>query len=214
MNDAKRFIAKFAGALFKEGDFVNLGIGIPDFVPDYMPKGVILHAENGLVGYGKTPEPGKEDRELFAPGGQLLSAVPGTCAIDSTMSFTMIRGGHLTATVLGALEVDEEGNLANWSMPGRMVGMGGAMDLVNGAKQVIAVMEHTTKEGKPKLLKRCTMLLTGRRCVTKVITELCMIDVLPQGLLVTAMAPGVSREELISKTEARLSFADTVAIME
>jgi len=210
MSDTKETIARIVAKFFKDGDVVNLGIGLPTLVANYMVEGVFLHTENGLIGYGPTPAPGKEDDDFTGAGAQYLTVKTGACAFDSATSFAIVRGGHLTATVLGALEVDGRGNLANWSLPGRLVGMGGAMDLVTGAKRVIVVTEHCNKNGQPKILKECKLPLTGKGVVTNIVTELCVLDVTREGLVVHAMAKGLTKEELQAKTEAKLIFPDEI----
>jgi acetate CoA/acetoacetate CoA-transferase beta subunit len=213
MSDAKETIARTVAKFFKDGDIVNLGIGIPTMVAEYIEEGVLLHTENGLLGYGPSPAAGEEDEDFVGAGGQYLTVKAMASTFDSGLSFAIVRGGHLTATVLGALEVDRRGNLANWSLPGRLMGMGGAMDLVTGAKQVIVVTEHVNKNGQPKILKECKLPLTGAGVVTAIVTELCVLDVRKEGLVVRAMAEGVSREELQAKTEAELSFPAAIETM-
>jgi acetate CoA/acetoacetate CoA-transferase beta subunit len=210
MSDVKETIAKIVAKFFKDGDVVNLGIGLPTLVAKYIEDGVLLHTENGLIGYGPAPEPGKEDQDFSGAGGQFLTLKPAASAFDHATSFAIVRGGHLTATVLGTLEVDGHGNLANWSLPGRLMGMGGAMDLVVGAKQVIVVTEHVNKNGQPKILKECKLPLTGSGVVTNIVTELCVLDVTKNGLVVHAMAVGITKEELQAKTEAPLIFPDVI----
>ncbi len=201
--DSKTAIAKRVAREFKDGDLVNLGIGIPTMVANHIPADVhiILHSENGFVGLG-TAE-GADDPDLVNAGGKPVSIIPGGAVFDSAMSFAVIRGGHLAATVLGALEVDQEGNLANWTVPGKIVpGMGGAMDLVVGAKRVIVAMEHTAKDGSPKILKKCTLPLTARKEVDMIVTELGVFRVTPAGLVLEEIAPEVTLDELRSKTDA------------
>jgi len=204
----KEKIARKVASLFHSGDVVNLGIGIPTMVGSYICEGVWLHTENGLLGYTSAPA-GKEDNNFVGAGGQFLATVKGSAAFDSATSFAIVRGGHLAATVLGALEVDEKGNIANWNRPGRVVGMGGAMDLVSGAKQVIVAMEHTAK-GAKKIVKRCTLPLTGVGVVTKIITELCVIDVSTNGLVLTELAEGITLEEVRDKTEASFIVCEKI----
>lgn len=204
MAEVKEKIARKVASFFKPGDVVNLGIGIPTMVGNYIEDGVWLHTENGLIGYGPAPEKGKESEYLTGAGAQFLTAYPGAAAFDSATSFAIVRGGHLTATVLGALEVDEKGNLANWSRPGVIVGMGGAMDLVNGAKDVIIAMEHTAKGGKHKILKQCSLPLTGAGVVTKIVTDLCVIEVTKEGLVLKEVEEGVTLDEIREKTGAKL----------
>ena len=201
--DAKNIIAKRVAQEFKDGDVANLGIGIPTLVSNYMPEGVqiILQAENGFLGAGPAPAPGQEDKDIVNAGGQPASINSGGATFDSAFSFSLIRGGHLDATVLGAMEVDEEANLANWWIPGKMMaGMGGAMDLVVGAKRVIVAMEHTAK-GNPKILKKCKLPLTAVSEVDLIVTEKAVFKYLPK-LTLMETAPGVSVDEIKEATEA------------
>lgn len=200
----KGYIAKRVAKEFKDGDFVNLGIGLPTMVPAYLPPDVhvILEAEVGMAGQGGKPE--VADPNVVDAGGQPSSIAPGGAFIDSATSFGLIRGGHVNATVLGALQVDEKGNLANWIIPGKMVpGMGGAMDLCAGAKNVIVAMEHTQK-GAPKILKQCTLPLTTKTCVTKIITEMGVINVTDKGLELVEINPEFTVEQVQAATEATL----------
>ena len=200
----KGYIAKRVAKEFKDGDFVNLGIGLPTMVPAYLPADVhvILEAEVGMSGQGGKPE--VVDPNVVDAGGQPSTVAPGGAFIDSATSFGLIRGGHVDATVLGALQVDEKGNLANWIIPGKMVpGMGGAMDLCAGASNVIVAMEHTQK-GAPKILKKCTLPLTTQTCVTKIITEMAVIEVRPEGLVMTEINPEFTVEDVQAATEATL----------
>lgn len=200
----KGYIAKRVAKEFKDGDFVNLGIGLPTMVPDYLPADVhvVLEAENGMAGAGGVPE--VADPDVVNAGGAPASIAPGGAFIDSATSFALIRGGHVDATVLGALQVDEKGNLANWIIPGKMVpGMGGAMDLVVGASNVIVAMEHTQK-GAPKILKECTLPLTAKTCVTKIITEMGVINVTDKGLELVEINPEFTVEDVQAATEATL----------
>lgn len=204
--DAKVVIAKRVAELLHDGDVVNLGIGLPTMVANYIPEGmdITFQSENGFLGLGCAPEPGNEDCELVNAGGIPSSIVPGGMFFDSATSFGIIRGGHVNATVLGAMEVDENGNLANWKIPGKMVpGMGGAMDLVVGAKTVIIAMVHTQK-GKAKILKQCTLPLTAKGQVNLIVTEMALIRVTDKGLVLEELGPDTTVEEVIAATEANL----------
>lgn len=242
INNNRHIIAKNVAKMLDDGDFVNLGIGIPTLAANYIPEGVevILHAENGFAGQDKelhldhiyeTKETlrawldthGGEQtdcysteghRDLVNAGGFMVTLIPGACCFDSAMSFAMARGGHLDATVLGGLQVDRKGNLANWMVPGKKInGVGGAMDLAAGAKKVIVAMEHQTKNGEPKILEECTMPLTAINCVNAIVTELCIIEVKESRLIVKAMAPGMTKEDLQARTGAELEFDENISVM-
>lgn len=212
----KEFIAKRVAKELKDGDIVNLGIGLPTMVANYLPEGIniFLQSENGFIGLGPAPEPGKEDMHIVNAGGQPVTILPGGAFFDSSVSFGIIRGGHVDVTVLGALQVDEEGNLANWMIPGKMVpGMGGAMDLVVGAKKVIIAMEHTQK-GNPKILKKCNLPLTAAKQVDMIITEMGVMEVTDEGIVLKEINPEFTVEEVQLATEAKLIIADDLKPME
>lgn len=214
-NQVREVIAKRVAKELKDGDVINLGIGLPTMVANYIPEGmdVTLQSENGFVGIGSAPEAGKEDKNLVNAGGQPVTILPGGAFFDSATSFGIIRGGHVNATVLGALQVDEKGNLANWMIPGKMVpGMGGAMDLVSGAKKVIVAMEHTAK-GKPKILKECTLPLTAAGEVDMIITEMGVIEVTDKGLVLTELGPEATVEDVKAATEAELIISSDLKSM-
>jgi len=212
----KEFIAKKVAKELKDGDIVNLGIGLPTMVANFIPEGVniFLQSENGFIGLGPAPEQDKVDMHIVNAGGQPVTILPGGAFFDSAMSFTIIRGGHVDVTVLGALQVDEEGNLANWMIPGKMVpGMGGAMDLVVGAKKVIIAMEHTQK-GNPKILKKCTLPLTAVKQVDMIITEMGVMEVTDKGIVLKEINPEFTVEQVQAATEAKLIIADDLKPME
>ena len=200
-------IAKVIARELKDGYYVNLGIGIPTLVANYIPEGieVILQSENGLLGMGPFPIEGEEDADLINAGKQTITMLPGSAVVDGATSFGMIRAGKVDLTVLGAMEVSDTGDIANWKIPGKMVkGMGGAMDLVASAKNIIVAMQHTNRKGESKLLKSCTLPITGLKCVKKVVTELGVFDITDRGFELREIAPGVTIDEIRSKTEGRL----------
>lgn len=209
----KNQIAQCIARELKDGYYVNLGIGIPTLVANYIPRGfnVVLQSENGLLGMGPFPEEGQEDADLINAGKQTITTVPGSVFFDSALSFGMIRSGKVDLTVLGAMEVSQDGDIANWKIPGKMVkGMGGAMDLVASAKNIIVAMMHTNPKGESKLLRECTLPLTGKRCIKKIVTDLAVLEVTEKGFVLLERAPGVSVEEIISKTEGKLVVAGDI----
>ena len=216
MEDIRETIAKRVAGFFETGTLANLGIGIPSLVANYIPaeKNITLHSENGFIGLGPNPEEGMEDMDVVNAGGVPVTILPGGASFDSATSFGLARGGHVDLTVLGALEVDENGNLASWNVPGKLLpGMGGAMDIVVGAKKVIIAMEHMTREGTPKILKNCTLPLTAVGVVNIIVTELGVMEVTKEGIVLREHAPGVTIEEIQSKTEAELIIPNEIGIM-
>lgn len=214
MGDIKARIAKRTAKEFKDGDVVNLGIGLPTMCADYIPENIVvtLHSENGFTGLDAVPEPGKEDVDVINSGGAYVTALPRVNYFDAATSFGIVRGGHVDATVLGAMQVAENGDLANWIIPGKKVaGMGGAMDLVVGAKEVIIAMTHTQK-GNHKILEQCTLPLTAEKCVNIIITEMCVMHITDNGVVVTELHPDFTKEDVIAATGCKVTFADDLKV--